>query len=79
MLNLAKSTDGTPPVVHEVGLRLRKHVSHAGYRQLIAYAGQMGLSVHGWRGEDREGHPIGISWVATDSGALLAAYEIQEA
>ena len=79
MPNLAKSTDGTPLVVHEVGWKLRREVRFSVYRRDLAYAAEMALSVHEWSGEDREGRPMAIVWVQTPNGRELAAYEIQGA
>ncbi|MFF3363609.1 hypothetical protein [Streptomyces misionensis] len=68
---------GTTQIIHEVDRRLRKPVTHTDYRRDLAYAHEMGLGVHSWRGEDREGKPMVITWVTTDSGRVLSAYEIQ--
>lgn len=69
--------DECESVIHEVGWHLRKAVTRDAYRRDLAYAHEQGLEVHQWRGEDRDGHPVTVAWVATPSGRLLAAYEIQ--
>ncbi|MFF9268636.1 hypothetical protein [Streptomyces rochei] len=80
MLSLIKSTDDMPPVIHEVGWRLRKPITPEAYRRDVAYAGEMGLNTYWWSGEDRNGRVMSIAWITTgERGALLSAYEIQEA
>jgi hypothetical protein len=79
MVPLAKSTDGTPLVVHEVGWKLRRLVTPEAYRRDVAYAAEQALNVHEWTGEDRNGRPMTIAWVQTPNGRQLTAYEIQGA
>jgi hypothetical protein len=76
MVHLAKY--GSAQVIHEVAWRLRKEVSRETYLRDLVYAQEMGLPVHEWHGEDREGRSLAITWVATGrNGSLLSAYEIQ--
>lgn len=79
MLSLIKDSDDMPPVIHEVGWRLRKPITPEAYRRDVAYASELALNVHEWSGEDRAGRPMTIAWVQTPNGRVLAAYEIQEA
>lgn len=75
MVDLAKSD--TEQIIHEVAWRLRRPVYRSAYMRDLAYAHEMGLPVHEWTGEDRHGRPMRVTWVTTDSGRLLSAYEIQ--
>jgi hypothetical protein len=76
MVHLAKY--GSAQLIHEVGWRLRKEVTREAYLRDLAYAQDLHFPVHEWRGEDREGKPMVISWVTTgERGSLLSAYEIQ--
>lgn len=69
---------GTAQTIHEVAWHLRKEVTREAYLRDLAYAEDLRFPVYEWRGEDREGEPLVISWVATSAGNLLSAYEIQE-
>ncbi|MEV7814239.1 hypothetical protein AB0P05_26465 [Streptomyces flaveolus] len=75
MVHLAKY--GSAQVINEVGWRLRKEVTREAYLRDLAYAQEQALSVCEWRGEDREGRPLVVTWVQSPNGAQLAAYEIQ--
>jgi hypothetical protein len=73
---------GSAQLIHEVGWApfgriSRKEITRETYLRDLVYAQDLKLDVHEWRGEDREGKPMVISWVATTSGQLLSAYEIQ--
>lgn len=68
---------GAAQIICEVERNFRREVTRETYLRDLAYAHEMGLSVYEWRGEDREGKATVINWVTTDSGRLLAAYEIQ--
>jgi hypothetical protein len=75
MVHLAKY--GTAQTIHEVAWRLRKEVTREAYLRDLAYASDLKFPVYEWAGEDREGKPLVVSWVATSAGNLLSAYEIQ--
>jgi hypothetical protein len=75
MVHLAKY--GSAHLIHEVGWRLRKEVTREAYLHDLAYADDLRFSAHEWRGEDRDGKPMTISWIVTPTGTLLSAYEIQ--
>jgi hypothetical protein len=64
-------------IIREVGWKLRREVTREAYERDIRYAEDLRLSVCEWRGEDRDDKPVIVTWVATPSGRLLAAYEIQ--
>ncbi|MBA2951414.1 hypothetical protein [Streptomyces himalayensis] len=67
---------GSSQLIKEVGWRLNKEITREAYLRDLAYAEDLRFSVHEWRGEDRAGKPMVISWVATPNGAALSAYEI---
>jgi hypothetical protein len=74
-VHLAKGDD-TGQIIHEVGWHLHRQVTTEAYRRDLAYAHEMALDVHEWRGRDRDGRAVTVVWVATPSGRLLATYEI---
>lgn len=67
-----------PQSICEVGWHLRRPVTREAYRRDLAYASEMALDVHEWRGQDREGAPIIVAWVVTPNGSLLSAYELTQ-
>jgi hypothetical protein len=71
MVDLAKHGDPSPYVC-----RVGKDITPDTYVHELTYARGMGMAVHQWRGDGRDGKPMVISWVATTSGRLLSAYEI---
>lgn len=75
MIHLAKY--GSAQLIHEVGWHLRKEVTREAYLRDLVYAQDLAFPVNEWRGEDREGKPMVITWVVTPVGSLLSAYEIQ--
>jgi len=69
---------GASWTIREVNWHLRKEVTREAYLRDLVYAEDLKFPVHEWRGQDREGEPMVISWVTTGTGgALLSAYEIQ--
>lgn len=76
MVQLSKVGDSPTQTVHEVGWHLHKQVTWPAYRRDLAYAHEMGLDVHEWRGEDREGRPMHVVWVVATNGHELSVYEI---
>lgn len=76
--HLAKAEYGSSQIIREVGWHLRKEVTREAYLRDLAYAEDLRLPVHEWRGEDRAGKPMVIAWITTGAdGSLLSAYEIQ--
>jgi hypothetical protein len=81
MVTLAKA--GESQLVREVGWApggkiRRKGITLEAYLRDIAYAEDLRLDVHHQSVMDREGRFMVIAWVATTSGRLLGAYEIQD-
>lgn len=74
--NTEKAEYGSAQLIKEVGWRLSKEVTREAYLRDLAYAEDLKFPVHEWRGEDRDGKAMVISWVATSAGNLLSAYEI---
>lgn len=75
MVHLAKA--GEVHKIHEVGWMLRKPITRGAYTRDLAWAYEMALEIHEWRGKDREGQPLHVVWVTPPNGRLLSAYEIQ--
>jgi hypothetical protein len=81
MVELAKQGEAAQ-LICEVGWRpggtFRKPISREAYTRDLGYAEALAFPVHEWRGEDRDGKPLVVSWITTGvGGALLSAYEIQ--
>lgn len=73
---------GSSQIICEVGWRpfgqtFRKVITREAYLRDLVYAEDLKFPTHSWVGEDREGRPMVVSWVAGLAGQLLSAYEIQ--
>lgn len=45
----------------------------------MRFADAMGADIHDWSGQDRDGRPLQVTWVASKRrGALVATYELTE-
>jgi len=61
----------------ERGWRMARHITEAEFTADMSHAERMLLPVHRWSGEDRNGQPLSVVWVAgPETGALFSAYEI---
>lgn len=57
--------------------RWAHEISEAAFTADMDHADRMVLPVHRWSGEDRDGRPLTVVWVAgPETGALFSAYEI---
>lgn len=79
---MADTEYGSAQIICEVGWApfgqtFRKVISREAYLRDLVYAEDLKFPTHEWIGEDREGRPMVISWVASTAGNLLSAYEIQ--
>lgn len=72
-------SNGSKRIVERWGQRQLRPISEAQFAQDMETAERSLWPVHTWAGEDRDGQPFTVVWVARPtSGALFSAYEITE-
>jgi len=65
------------PVVTERQWRSESPISQVSLCASIDFAQGRSLPVHAWSGEDRDGKPLAVVWVAGKrAGQLFSAFEI---
>jgi hypothetical protein len=69
-------SEGSKTII-ERSWRWLREISEADLRYDLDRAREMSLPVHRWSGEDRDGRPFTVVWVAgPGTGAVFSAYEI---
>lgn len=64
------------PVIRERTWRNPKPISEATFKADMGYAEQLHAKIYTWTGEDREGKPLAVVWIAGPNvGQLFSAYE----